>query len=136
MVLDLPSGVVNVLGQDLNLMSQVELREFRRNFGMLFQYAALFDSFSAEENVAFPLKEFSKTSLTEIYTRVHKLLISVGINEESFKAIWEGKKRQKSFEFIRHELDIKDCRRNCRMDEVNRYLYSLLESNIPHVNFI
>ena len=58
------------------------------------------------------------------------------INEESFKAIWEGKKRQKSFEFIRHELDIKDCRRNCRMDEVNRYLYSILESNIPHVNFI
>ncbi len=58
------------------------------------------------------------------------------INEQSFQAIWEGEKRQKSFEFIRHELDIKDCRRNCRMDEVNRYLHSMLEDKIPHVNFI
>lgn len=58
------------------------------------------------------------------------------INEQSFQAIWEGEKRQQSFEFIRHELDIKDCRRNCRMDEVNRYLHSMLENNIPHVNFI
>lgn len=58
------------------------------------------------------------------------------INEKSFKAIWESEKRQKSFEFIRHDLDIKECRRNCRMDEVNRYLHSMVENNIPHINFI
>lgn len=58
------------------------------------------------------------------------------INEESFQAIWEGEKRRQSFEFIRHELDIKDCRRNCRMDEINRYLHAISENNIPHVNFI
>lgn len=56
-------GSITVLGKDLNKMSEVELKEFRRNFGMLFQYAALFDSLSAYENVEFPLNEFTK--LTE-----------------------------------------------------------------------
>ncbi len=78
------TGVVKVLNHELATFSNVELREFRRNFGMLFQYAALFDSFTAEENVAFPLKEFSKLSKLEIKNKVADLLKSVGIKEESF----------------------------------------------------
>lgn len=78
------SGSITVLGKDLNQLSKVELREFRRNFGMLFQYAALFDSFTARENVAFPLKEFTKMSDAEIQTKVSELLISVGIKVEAF----------------------------------------------------
>ncbi len=56
--------------------------------------------------------------------------------ERSFQSIWEGPEREASFHFIRHELDIKDCRRNCRMDEVNRYLWNLMEDKVEHVNFI
>lgn len=78
------SGSVEVLGTDLKTLDQMELREFRRNFGMLFQYAALFDSFTARENVAFPLREFTKLKDAEIMSTVKDLLISVGIKEESF----------------------------------------------------
>jgi cyclic pyranopterin phosphate synthase len=58
------------------------------------------------------------------------------LNQQSFQEIWSGDLRKKSFEFIQNKLDIKDCRRNCRMDEVNRYLHSLNSKSIPHVNFI
>ena len=81
------TGTVYVLDQDMSLLSKVELKEFRRNFGMLFQYAALFDSFTAEENVAFPLHEFTKMTDLEIAEKVKNLLVSVGIKEESFKKL-------------------------------------------------
>ena len=58
------------------------------------------------------------------------------LNEKSFQEIWEGEKRKQNFLFIQHELNIKDCRKNCRMDEVNRYLYKIKEEPMPHVNFI
>jgi len=86
-ILSPTSGTIEVLGKDLSTLDKVELREFRRNFGMLFQYAALFDSFTAEENVAFPLTEFTQFSKEEIHQQVTDLLVSVGIKLESFKKL-------------------------------------------------
>jgi len=57
------------------------------------------------------------------------------INETSFQQLWEGNKRKEIFEFVAKELDISKCRVNCRMDSVNRYLWSL-ENPDSHVNFI
>jgi phospholipid/cholesterol/gamma-HCH transport system ATP-binding protein len=51
------SGSVSVLGHDLTKLSDNELTNLRKRYGMLFQYAALFDDMSAVENVVFPLKE-------------------------------------------------------------------------------
>jgi cyclic pyranopterin phosphate synthase len=57
------------------------------------------------------------------------------ITESSFKEIWEGKKRADSLKWSNAELDTSQCRVNCRMDEVNRYLWDL-RNPIEHVNFI
>lgn len=77
-------GKVYVLKQDLSSLSEVGLKEFRRHFGMLFQYAALFDSLSAFENVAFPIREFTDLREEEIEEKVYSLLESVGIRINSF----------------------------------------------------
>ncbi len=58
------------------------------------------------------------------------------INETSFRDIWEGAARQENFRYIREELDINECRLNCRMDEVNRYLDKLVKQDVQHINFI
>ena len=57
------------------------------------------------------------------------------IYENSFKEIWEGEKRIRSLEWVEKELDVKQCRVNCRMDEINRYLWELKYSP-EHINFI
>jgi cyclic pyranopterin phosphate synthase len=58
------------------------------------------------------------------------------LNEQSFKAIWQGEKRRKNFNYIRNAMDISQCRKNCRMDEINRYLDALRSTKVRHVNFI
>ncbi len=78
------SGSIYILGQDVSKLGPMKLREFRRNFGMLFQYAALFDSFTAFENVAFPLREFTDFDEEKIERRVSELLKATGIKEEAF----------------------------------------------------
>jgi len=55
--------------------------------------------------------------------------------EHSFEEIWKGEKRRKTMEFVKNELDASECRVNCRMDSINRFLRDQL--NPPaHVNFI
>ena len=57
------------------------------------------------------------------------------IYNNSFEEIWESKKRKQSYNYIQNELDIQNCRVNCRMDEVNRYL-DRLKNPQDHDNFI
>ena len=50
-------GNIYVDGEDLVPLDEFQLNRLRRKFGMLFQYAALFDSLTVEENIVFPLVE-------------------------------------------------------------------------------
>ncbi|MBN2135478.1 MAG: ABC transporter ATP-binding protein [Acidobacteria bacterium] len=68
--------VENTLVNDLN---ESDLRKLRMKFGMLFQYAALFDSLSVGENVAFALNRHTKLSQKEIKDRVTDCLNMVGL---------------------------------------------------------
>ncbi|PIQ99602.1 MAG: radical SAM protein [Nitrospinae bacterium CG11_big_fil_rev_8_21_14_0_20_45_15] len=57
------------------------------------------------------------------------------ITDESFEEIWEGDKRKQNHHFVLHELNIEECRHNCRMWSVNQYL-NKLKNPTDHVNFI
>ncbi len=78
-------GQVLVEGHDLARMSAAELKEARKSFGMLFQDAALFDSMSVGDNVAFPLREHTKKKESEIRGIVEEKLASVGLSGVSGK---------------------------------------------------
>lgn len=57
------------------------------------------------------------------------------IYKNTFQEIWESKKRKKLMRWAQEKLDTSKCRVNCRMDEVNRYLWEL-KYPPEHVNFI
>src|SRR6516162_5165178 len=67
-------GQVIVDGEDIAFMGRHQLNRVREKFGMLFQNAALFDSMTVFENVAFPLEEKTRFSPDEIRERVHEAL--------------------------------------------------------------
>jgi wyosine [tRNA(Phe)-imidazoG37] synthetase (radical SAM superfamily) len=56
------------------------------------------------------------------------------LNEQTFSQIWHGERRQESLKLVA-TIDPQLCRLNCRMDEINRYLWELTHPGL-HVNFI
>jgi phospholipid/cholesterol/gamma-HCH transport system ATP-binding protein len=64
------AGEVLVDGENITHMNERQLLAVREKFGMVFQGAALFDSMTVEENVAFPLIRKKKYSAAEICRRV------------------------------------------------------------------
>jgi len=73
------SGQVIIDGQDVTRLGGKELNELRLKFGMLFQGAALFDSLSVRDNVAFNLIEHTKMDDAAIDKRVAECLELVGL---------------------------------------------------------
>ena len=75
-------GKVFFDGQDLTAMNEKELTQQRIRFGFLFQQAALFDSMTIAQNVAFPLRQHSRKSEQQIEQDVLSRLGEVGLPED------------------------------------------------------
>jgi phospholipid/cholesterol/gamma-HCH transport system ATP-binding protein len=73
------AGSVNIHGQEITGINLGKLNEIRRKMGFLFQQAALYDSLTVAENVAFPLKHNTDMPESERRERVKELLESVGM---------------------------------------------------------
>ena len=94
------AGHIWVDGEDIVPLGDVEMAHMRRKFGMVFQYAALFDSMNVVENIAFPLLERYRLSRDEVMERVRDLLKRLDLAdvagiEQKFPAELSGGQRKR-----------------------------------------
>jgi phospholipid/cholesterol/gamma-HCH transport system ATP-binding protein len=75
-------GHVLVHGKDVSMLRRGELSEIRRSMGFLFQNAALFDSFTVGENVAFPLRRHTDWPDPKIHDVARAKLADVALEDE------------------------------------------------------
>ena len=90
-------GQVLVDDVDITKLNDRDLNEVRKKFGMLFQEAALFDSMTVGDNVAFPLREHTKMKENEIKQIVADRLKAVGLTgvEDKIPAELSGGMRKR-----------------------------------------
>jgi phospholipid/cholesterol/gamma-HCH transport system ATP-binding protein len=79
------SGSIRIKGSEVTSMKTDQLDDVRKKIGFLFQYSALYDSLSVEENVAFPLRRHTRMPDNERRDKVRELLSLVGMEEASAK---------------------------------------------------
>ena len=91
------SGAILVDGEDIVPLGERDMTRIRRKFGMLFQQAALFDSMSVFENVAFPLFEHTRHPRRRVRELVTARLNQLGLFgvEEKFPAELSGGMRKR-----------------------------------------
>ena len=73
------AGDVRFEGQSLPRMNDRQLAHVRTRYGFVFQGAALFDSLTIADNIAFPLREHTRISAAEIASIVESLIDEVGL---------------------------------------------------------
>lgn len=73
-------GQVRLFGQNIERLREEELLPIRRRIGYVFQGAALFDSLTVHDNVAYPLREHTRLSEAEIRESVLRVLSMVGLD--------------------------------------------------------
>jgi phospholipid/cholesterol/gamma-HCH transport system ATP-binding protein len=79
------AGIICIEDESIVEMDEDGLSSVRRKMGFLFQSAALFDSFSLNDNLALPLERFKTKSPAEIDSRVQEMLDEVGLGNDRQK---------------------------------------------------
>jgi phospholipid/cholesterol/gamma-HCH transport system ATP-binding protein len=79
------SGEISIEGQSIIGLTERELGAIRRKIGILFQGAALFDSMTVAENIAFPLREAGEKNSELIMTKVREMLEVVELEGQEDK---------------------------------------------------
>ncbi|MDR7556668.1 MAG: ATP-binding cassette domain-containing protein [Armatimonadota bacterium] len=72
-------GTIHVFGQPVHALPDEDLDALRMRVGVVFQSAALFDSMTVAENVAFPLRRHRRLAGQALRARVDELLALVGL---------------------------------------------------------
>lgn len=78
-LLDPDGGRISVDGQEVGALTREELYELRRRVGYVFQFAALFDSMTIEQNIAMGLRRIEGMTRSEIRSRVEESLARVDL---------------------------------------------------------
>lgn len=91
------AGSIQVLGRNILDLTEHELRSLRVDLGMLFQGAALFDSLSVFENVAYGLRERGERNEDKLAAIVHERLEMVGLSgiEQKFPSQLSGGQKKR-----------------------------------------
>ena len=76
------AGSIQIGGQEIAELPRDRLNEIRKKLGFLFQQAALYDSLTVEENVAFPLRRHTDLADAERKNRVRELLSHLGMERD------------------------------------------------------
>ncbi len=76
------AGQIRVFGRRIDHLREEELLGIRRRMGFVFQGAALFDSLTVLENVAYPLREHERLPEREVRRRVTEALSRVGLEPD------------------------------------------------------
>jgi len=79
------AGEIWIEGQNIIGMGERELASIRQKVGILFQSAALFDSMTVEENIAFPLREAGERNPKVLRDKVHEMLEVVELEGQEKK---------------------------------------------------
>jgi phospholipid/cholesterol/gamma-HCH transport system ATP-binding protein len=76
------AGTIQLQGQEITGANLEEMNEIRKKIGFLFQHAALYDSLTVEENIAFPLRRHTEMTAAQRSERIRELLASVGMEAD------------------------------------------------------
>src|ERR671923_977685 len=90
-------GAIRIDGTDIVPLNEDAMLGFRQRMGVVFQQAALFDSMSVADNIAYPLREHAMLDEASIQLRVAELLDIVGLPDiqEKFPAELSGGMRKR-----------------------------------------